>query len=337
MKKIVILSGAGISAESGISTFRDSGGLWEQHDVMDVASVAGWKKNPALVLEFYNLRRSQLEGVEPNRAHFDIAALEKDYDVVVITQNVDNLHEKAGSSKVIHLHGELTKVRPEDSYTEADVYDESRVKDIGYSAIGIGDVDERGVQYRPHIVFFGEAVPKLSDALRELVEADIMIIVGTSLVVQPAASLWQFTPVDCPVYVVDPEDTPIDREESVIHIKDNDGTDERINEFSIRNGQDNNMGRLDLFVVKLCTILHHDIGSIFRRAHAGIKQTICTRGTIIREFNREFAQIRDFHIGNCESVDFETSLSIFIHTIWAIAIRISLKAANINSKRNSRQ
>lgn len=220
MKKIVILSGAGISAESGISTFRDSGGLWEQHDVMDVASVAGWMKNPALVLEFYNLRRSQLEGVEPNRAHFDIAALEKDYDVVVITQNVDNLHEKAGSSKVIHLHGELTKVRPEDSYTEADVYDESRVKDIGYSTIGIGNVDERGVQYRPHIVFFGEAVPKLSDALRELVEADIMIIVGTSLVVQPAASLWQFTPVDCPVYVVDPEDTPIDREESVIHIKD---------------------------------------------------------------------------------------------------------------------
>lgn len=220
MKKVVILSGAGISAESGISTFRDSGGLWEQHDVMDVASVAGWKKTPALVLEFYNLRRSHLEGVEPNRAHFDIAALEKDYDVVVITQNVDNLHEKAGSSKVIHLHGELTKVRPEDSYTETDVYDESRVKDIGYSAIEIGDVDERGVQYRPHIVFFGEAVPKLSDALRELVEADIMIIVGTSLVVQPAASLWQFTPVDCPVYVVDPEDTPIDSEESVIHIKD---------------------------------------------------------------------------------------------------------------------
>ena len=220
MKKIVILSGAGISAESGISTFRDSGGLWEQHDVMEVASVAGWKKNPALVLEFYNQRRSQLESVEPNRAHFDIAALEKDYDVVVITQNVDNLHEKAGSSKVIHLHGELTKVRPEDSYTEVDGYDESRVKDIGYSAIGMGDVDEQGVQYRPQIVFFGEAVPKLREALRELVEADIMIIVGTSLVVQPAACLWQYTPVDCPVYVVDPEDTPIDGEESVIHIKD---------------------------------------------------------------------------------------------------------------------
>lgn len=220
MKKIVILSGAGISAESGISTFRDSGGLWEQYDVMDVASAPGWQKNPALVLDFYNQRRAQLEHVEPNKAHLDIAALEKDYDVVVITQNVDNLHERAGSSKVIHLHGELTKVRPEDTYIVEDRYDESHVKDIGYSAIGLGDVDERGVQYRPHIVFFGEDVPKLNDALKELIEADIMIIVGTSLLVQPAASLWQYTPVDCPVYVVDPESTPIDGEECVIHIKD---------------------------------------------------------------------------------------------------------------------
>ena len=220
MKKVVILSGAGISAESGISTFRDNGGLWEQYDVMEVASAQGWKKNPGLVLNFYNMRRAQLAGVEPNRAHLDIAALEKDYDVVVITQNVDNLHEKAGSSRVIHLHGELTKIRPEDSYTEEDGYDESKVKDVGFSAVKLGDVDGRGVQYRPHIVFFGEAVPKLSDALRELVEADYMIIVGTSLLVQPAASLWQFTPVDCPVYVVDPEDTPIDGEESVVHIKD---------------------------------------------------------------------------------------------------------------------
>ena len=219
-KKVVVLSGAGVSAESGISTFRDSGGLWEQYDVMEVASAPGWKKNPALVLDFYNKRRAHLAHVEPNQAHFDIAALEKDYDVVVVTQNVDNLHEKAGSSKVIHLHGELTKVRPEDSYTEDDGYDESRVKDVGFSAIKIGDVDERGVQYRPHIVFFGEAVPKLRDALRELIEADLMIIVGTSLLVQPAASLWRYTPVDCPVYVVDPEDTPIDGEESVVHIKD---------------------------------------------------------------------------------------------------------------------
>lgn len=220
MKKVVILSGAGISAESGISTFRDNGGLWEQYDVMEVASAQGWKKNPGLVLDFYNMRSAQLAGVEPNHAHLDIASLEKDYEVVVITQNVDNLHEKAGSSRVIHLHGELTKIRPEDSYTEEDGYDESKVKDVGFSAVKLGDVDGRGVQYRPHIVFFGEAVPKLSDALRELVEADYMIIVGTSLLVQPAASLWQYTPVDCPVYVVDPEDTPIDGEESVVHIKD---------------------------------------------------------------------------------------------------------------------
>ena len=220
MKKIVILSGAGISAESGISTFRGNGGLWEQYDVMDVASAQGWKKNPALVLDFYNRRRAQLANAEPNQAHIDIAALEKDFDVVVITQNVDNLHEKAGSTKVIHLHGELTKIRPEDSYTEEDGYDESKVMDIGVTAIGTGNVDERGVQYRPHIVFFGEAVPKLKDALRELIEADFMIIVGTSLLVQPAASLWQYTPIDCPVFVVDPEDTPIDGEESVVHIKD---------------------------------------------------------------------------------------------------------------------
>ena len=220
MKKVVILSGAGVSAESGISTFRDSGGLWEQYDVMDVASATGWKRNPALVLDFYNQRRAQLEHVEPNQAHLDIAALEKDNEVVVITQNVDNLHERAGSTKVIHLHGELTKVRPEDSYTAEDRYDESRVKDVGFAAVKPGDVDERGVQYRPHIVFFEEAVPKLYDALRELTEADFMIIVGTSLLVQPAASLWQYTPVDCPVYVIDPKDTPIDGEESVVPIRD---------------------------------------------------------------------------------------------------------------------
>lgn len=220
MKKIVVLSGAGVSAESGISTFRDNGGLWDNYDPMEVASASGWKKNPALVLDFYNQRRAQLEHVQPNQAHLDIAALEKDYDVTVVTQNVDNLHEMAGSSDVIHLHGELTKVRPEDSYNEGDNYDDSKVKDVGFAAVNFGDADERGVQYRPHIVFFGEAVPKIKDALKELVEADYMIIVGTSLLVQPAASLWQYTPVDCPVYVVDPEETPIDGEEEVIPIKE---------------------------------------------------------------------------------------------------------------------
>lgn len=220
MKKIVVLSGAGVSAESGFSTFRDNDGLWENYDVMEVASIIGWKQNPSLVLGFYNQRRAQLEDAKPNKAHLDIASLEKEYNVVVVTQNVDNLHELAGSSKVIHLHGELTKVRPEDTYTERDGFDESRVKDVGFAAVSLGDTDERGVQYRPHIVFFGEAVPKMTEALDELAEADYMIIVGTSLVVQPAASLWKYTPVDCPVFVVDPKDTPIDDEEGVIHIKE---------------------------------------------------------------------------------------------------------------------
>ena len=219
-KKVVILSGAGISAESGVSTFRDSDGLWENHDVMEVASATGWKKNPGLVLEFYDGLRAQLAGVHPNQAHLDIAALEKDYDVVVVTQNVDNLHERAGSGRVIHLHGELTKVRPEDSCSEADGYDESRVKDVGYAAVHLGDVDERGVQYRPHIVFFGEGVPKIDDALTEIADADCMIIVGTSLVVQPAASLWRYAPAGCPVFVIDPKDTPIDGAKGVIHIRE---------------------------------------------------------------------------------------------------------------------
>ena len=139
---------------------------------------------------------------------------------LVITQNVDNLHEMAGSTKVIHLHGELTKVRPEDSYTEEDGFDESKIKNVNFGLVSIGDTDDRGVQYRPHIVFFGEAVPKMKDAIAELAEADFMIIVGTSLVVQPAASLWKYTPVDCPVFVVDPKDTPIDNEEGIVHIKE---------------------------------------------------------------------------------------------------------------------
>ncbi len=220
MKKIVFLSGAGISAESGISTFRDSGGLWENHDVMEVASIQGWRHNSRVVLDFYNDRREQLAAAEPNAAHLAIAALERDYDVVVITQNVDNLHERAGSSRVIHLHGELTKVRPEDSYTDEDGFSDARIRDVGYSAVRLGDTDGRGVQLRPHIVFFGEAVPKMDEALAELKEADCMVIVGTSLLVQPAASLWRFTPIGCPVIVIDPNGTPIDSEQDVLSIRD---------------------------------------------------------------------------------------------------------------------
>lgn len=220
MKKVVVFSGAGLSVESGLSTFRDSDGLWDNYDLMDVASSEGWKRNPSLVLDFYNERRSELQNVKPNKSHFEIAELEKDFDVSVVTQNIDDLHEKAGSHMVIHLHGDLTKVRPDDACTVEDGYDESRVKDVRYERVGIGDVDERNVQYRPHIVFFGEPVFNMEKALLEFVNADYLIIVGTSLQVQPAASLWQFTPVDCPVYVVDPADIPIAEEQSVIHIKE---------------------------------------------------------------------------------------------------------------------
>ncbi len=220
MKKIVFLTGAGISAESGISTFRDSGGLWENHDVMEVASIQGWRSNPRVVLDFYNERRAQLSAAQPNAAHLAIAALERDYEVTVITQNVDNLHERAGSGKVIHLHGELTKVRPKDSYTDGDGFSEARIRDVGYCAVRLGDTDGRGVQYRPHIVFFGEAVPKMDEAISELKNADCLVIVGTSLLVQPAASLWRFAPVGSPVIVIDPKGTPIDCEEKVISIRD---------------------------------------------------------------------------------------------------------------------
>ncbi len=220
LKKIVFLTGAGVSVDSGVSTFRDNNGLWKNHDVMEVASIQGWRSKPEVVLDFYNERRAQLGHIEANAAHFAIAGLENDYNITVLTQNVDNLHEKAGSSKVIHLHGELTKIRPEDSCTEKDKYDESKVLEIGYSPINIGDVDKRGVQYRPHIVFFGEPVSKIGKAISELTEADYMVIVGTSLAVQPVASLWQFTPVGCPVIVIDPNKTPIDGEEEVINIRE---------------------------------------------------------------------------------------------------------------------
>ena len=192
-KKLVVLTGAGVSAESGIMTFRDSDGLWENHKVEDVAAIEGWYKNPELVLDFYNARRSQLATVRPNAAHFAIAELENDFDVTVITQNVDNLHERAGSTRVIHLHGELTKVRPENTYNEMDGFSEASVFDIGTDSINIGDLAPNGAQLRPHIVWFGEAVPKIGQALDYVESADIMLIVGTSLQVYPAAGLYAFT------------------------------------------------------------------------------------------------------------------------------------------------
>lgn len=194
-KKIVVLSGAGISAESGISTFRDSDGLWENHRIEDVASPEGFRKNPKLVLDFYNLRRRQLKEVHPNEAHKILVDLEKYYDVQVITQNVDDLHERAGSTQVVHLHGELKKVRPINNEKLTYQWEDD---------LNIGDTDDKGVQLRPHIVWFGEAVPKMEEAIDIASTADIIIVIGTSMQVYPAAGLIHYVPKHCEIYVIDP-------------------------------------------------------------------------------------------------------------------------------------
>ena len=217
--KIVVLTGAGVSAESGVSTFRDSNGLWENYKVEDVASIEGWYRDPALVLEFYNARRAQLAEVKPNAAHIAIASLEQDYDVTVVTQNVDNLHERAGSTKIIHLHGELTKVRPENCCNDRDGYSEETVFDIGTDSINIGDMAPNGAQLRPHIVWFGEAVPKIEKAIDVVSEADVLLIVGTSLQVYPAAGLYRYAKIDTPIYIIDPKDVPV-RDGRITHIKE---------------------------------------------------------------------------------------------------------------------
>ena len=217
--KIVVLTGAGVSAESGVSTFRDSNGLWENYKVEDVASIEGWYRDPALVLEFYNARRAQLAQVKPNAAHIAIASLEQDYDVTVVTQNVDNLHERAGSTKIIHLHGELTKVRPENCCNDRDGYSEETVFDIGTDNINIGDLAPNGAQLRPHIVWFGEAVPKIEKAIDAVEAADMLLIVGTSLQVYPAAGLYRYAKSSTPIYIIDPKDVPV-RDGRVTHIKD---------------------------------------------------------------------------------------------------------------------
>ncbi len=218
-KKIAVLTGAGVSAESGITTFRDSDGLWENHNVEDVASIEGWYRNPALVLDFYNARRAQLATVRPNAAHLAIASLEDDYDVTVVTQNIDNLHERAGSTRIIHLHGELTKVRPENCCNDRDGYSEETVFDIGHDEIHIGDMAPNGAQLRPHIVWFGEAVPKIESAIDAVEAADILLIVGTSLQVYPAAGLYRYAKMTTPIYIIDPKDVPA-RDGRITHIKD---------------------------------------------------------------------------------------------------------------------
>lgn len=203
-QRITVLTGAGVSAESGLGTYRDNGGLWDSYDPMEVASIEGWYRNPGLVLDFYNIQRSKLRDTRPNGAHIAIAGLENDYVVDVITQNVDNLHEKAGSTHVVHLHGEVTKVRPENCCNEEDGYSEKSVIDIGYDSVSLGDKAVNGRQLRPHIVFFGEAVPKMERAIDLVSQADIVLIVGTSLQVYPAAGLYRYAKSDAPIYIIDP-------------------------------------------------------------------------------------------------------------------------------------
>ncbi|MEO8474885.1 MAG: NAD-dependent deacylase [Chryseolinea sp.] len=196
MKKLVVLTGAGISAESGIPTFRDADGLWEGFDVMEVATPEGWRKNPALVLDFYNQRRKRALEVKPNRGHEILAELEAQFEVVVVTQNVDNLHERAGSSNVIHLHGSLFESRSS--------VDESLVFPIDGWALNPGDKCPKGSQLRPNIVWFGEMVPLIEIAARHAAQADVFLVVGTSLAVYPAAGLINYVRFDVPKFLVDP-------------------------------------------------------------------------------------------------------------------------------------
>lgn len=212
MKRIAVLTGAGMSAESGISTFRDSDGLWEKHRIEDVATPEGFNKNPQLVLDFYNQRRKELLNCKPNAGHIGLAEMEKDFDMHIITQNVDNLHERAGSSNVIHLHGELMKACPVNNLTKT--YDIP----VNKPEINLGDKDENGIQLRPFIVWFGEAVPMIDPAIREIEKCDIMVIIGTSLNVYPAAGLINYVRRGQPIYLIDPKDVKTYRDD-VIHIK----------------------------------------------------------------------------------------------------------------------
>lgn len=197
MKNLVVLTGAGISAESGIKTFRDGNGLWENHDVMEVASIEGWYKNPALILDFYNQRRAQAETVKPNAAHLFFADLQEQYNVQIVTQNVDDLHERAGSKNVTHLHGKLSEVKSEGN--------DDYVIDITNKTIQLGDICPQGHQLRPNIVWFGEEVPMLEKAAEICNTADIFVVIGTSLQVYPAASLIYNVPAHCPVFIIDPK------------------------------------------------------------------------------------------------------------------------------------
>ena len=200
MTKLVVLSGAGISQESGIKTFRDADGLWNKYRIEEVASPVAWRREPQMVLDFYNMRRKQLYEVDPNAAHYELAKLEEEYKVQIITQNVDDLHERAGTTNVLHLHGELKKVRS--------TVDENLVYLLDGWELKLGDLCDKGSQLRPHIVWFGEPVPNIMTATSMVQEADIFLVVGTSLKVYPAAGLLQYVPDHVPKYLVDPEAEP---------------------------------------------------------------------------------------------------------------------------------
>lgn len=212
VKKIAVLSGAGMSAESGIKTFRDSGGLWEEYSIYEVATPEAWARNPEMVQRFYNERRKQLLETEPNAGHFAIAELQEKYDVQVITQNVDDLHERAGSQKVLHLHGELRKSRSSS--------DESLIYDIEGWEIKMGDCCEKGSQLRPHVVWFGEMVPMIEPATELVQEADLVLVVGTSLAVYPAAGLLNERRPEVPAIAIDPADLDLYGFPRVYHIKE---------------------------------------------------------------------------------------------------------------------
>lgn len=208
--RLVVLTGAGISAESGLRTFRDTDGLWEGYDVYEVASPQGWQKNPGLVLDFYNSRRRDVKNAQPNAAHTGLAQLEEKYDVRVITQNIDDLHERGGSSRVLHLHGEIFKMRS--------VKSEEAIFDIQQD-IRLGDLAEDGGQLRPHIVWFGEPVPMIEQAVREVMWADIFVVIGTSLQVYPAASLLNYVRPQASIYLIDKKLPSVEDYENLICIE----------------------------------------------------------------------------------------------------------------------
>lgn len=223
MKRVVILTGAGISAESGISTFRDSDGLWEQYRVEDVATYEAYVRNPELVLNFYNERRRQLFQVEPNEGHRQLVRLEQYYDVQIITQNIDNLHEQAGSKHVLHLHGELTKARSDRN--------DDLIVDIGDRDIHLGDKAPDGAQLRPHIVWFGEAVPNIEPAAELCERADYFVVIGTSMNVYPAAGLIHYVPRSSPCYLVDPKAVTVSRAITVVQEKAGTGVKKVVDEL----------------------------------------------------------------------------------------------------------